>query len=89
MNWTSPATTAEGIYGGMMIDRESFTKSLENATLEELIEKRDKFMLEIRRYEKDKELREYDFFESPPRFVHIMNKEYLAELRHLINEKAK
>ena len=31
-----------------MIDRESFRKSLENATLEELIEKRDKLMLEIR-----------------------------------------
>lgn len=73
----------------MMIDRESFRKSLENATLEELIEKRDRLMLEIRRYEKDKELRECDFFESPPRFVHIMNKEYLAELRHLINEKVK
>ena len=89
MNWTSPATTAEGIYGGMMIDRASFTKSLENDTLEELIEKRDKLMLEIRRYEKDKELRECDFSESPPRFVHIMNKEYLEELCHLINEKAK
>ena len=72
-----------------MIDRERFRKSLENATLEELIEKRDKLMLEIRRYEEDEEMRECDFYESPPRFVHIMNKEYLAELYHLINEKVR
>ena len=82
-------TTAEETYGGMMIDRASFTKSLEDATLEELIKKRDKLILEIRRYEKNKELRECDFFKSPPKFVYIMNNEYLAELCHLINEKLK
>jgi len=70
-----------------MIDRENFRKSLENATLEELIKKRDEIMLEIRRYEKDKELRECDFYESPPKFIYLMNQEYLAELCHLINEK--
>ena len=61
MNWTSPVTTAEEIYGGMMIDRASFKKSLENAAFEAL-KKRDKLILEICRYEKDKELRECDFF---------------------------
>ena len=54
-------TTAEEIYGGMMIDRASFKKSLENAAFEAL-KKRDKLILEICRYEKDKELRECDFF---------------------------
>ena len=70
-----------------MIDRENFRKSLEDATLEELIKKRDEIMLEIRRYEKDKELRENDFYESPPKFIYVMNHEYIAELCHLISKK--
>lgn len=72
----------------MMIDSVTFRKSLENATLEELIKKRDELILEIRRYEKDKDLMEVNIIEPTPKFVYMMNKEYLSEVCNLINEKS-
>ena len=72
----------------MMIDPVTFRKSLENATLEELIKKRDELILEIRRYEKDKDLMEGNIIEPTPKFVYMMNKEYLSEVCNLINEKS-
>lgn len=72
----------------MMIDQVTFRKSLENATLEELIKKRDELILEIRRYEKDKDLMEGNIIEPTPKFVYMMNKEYLSGVCNLINEKS-
>lgn len=72
----------------MMIDPVTFRKSLENATLEELIKKRDELILEIRRYEKDKDLMEDNIIEPTPKFVYMMNNEYLSEVCNLINEKS-
>lgn len=60
-----------------------------DATLEELIKKQNKLKLEIRRYEKDKELRKAHIIEPTSEFVYIMNKEYLEEIIHMIDEKKK
>ena len=73
---------------GLMIDPVTFRKSLEYATLEDLIKKRDELILEIRRYEKDKDLMDGNIIEPTPKFIYMMNKEYLSEVCNLINEKS-
>ena len=61
----------------MMIDPVIFRKSLENATLEEIIKERDKLIREIRRYEKGKNSEE-DYCVNPsPEVVYMMNNDYL------------
>ena len=73
----------------MMVDPVSFRKSLENATLEEIIKERDKLIREIRRYEKGKTSLDEITMDPSPEVVYMMNNLYLAELCHLLYEKHK
>ncbi|MBE6499353.1 MAG: hypothetical protein E7Z80_02240 [Methanobrevibacter thaueri] len=73
----------------MMIDPATFRKSLENATLEEIIKERDELIRDIRRYEKGKIPEEDYMIEPSPEVVYRMNNAYLAELSYLIIEKDK
>ena len=72
-----------------MVDPVSFRKSLENATLEEIIKERDKLIREIRRYEKGKTSLDEITMDPSPEVVYMMNNLYLAELCHLLYEKHK
>ena len=71
----------------MMVDPVSFRKSLENATLKEIIKERDKLIREIRRFEKGKTSLDEITMDPSPEVVYMMNNEYLAELCYLINKK--
>ena len=71
----------------MMVDPVSFRKSLENATLKEIIKERDKLIREIRRFEKGKTSLDEITMDPSPEVVYMMNNLYLAELCHLLYEK--
>ena len=73
----------------MMVDPVSFRKSLENATLKEIIKERDKLIREIRRFEKGKTSLDEITMDPSPEVVYMMNNLYLAELCHLLYEKHK
>ena len=71
----------------MMIGPSTFREAYENATIDEIIKKRDKLIKEIRRYEKGKiPVMEYSRRPSH-KTVYMMSNLYLAELCYLINEK--